>query len=133
MTLQLDTTLRNNMLDQITSAVGASGLLKLFSGAVPANVAAADPAGLLVTMTCNATFAPASSGGVLTLNAIASANASATGTAASFRIYTSLSVCKLQGTVTATGGGGDLTIDNTSIASGQTISETSWTITAPGA
>lgn len=133
MALQFDTTLRNTWLDALTSAVGASGLLKLFSGSVPANVAAADPAGLLATLTCNATFAPASSGGVLTLNSIASNTASGTGTAVSFRLYTSGGTCHTQGTVTATGGGGDVTIDNTSIASGQTISETSFTITAPGA
>ena len=133
MTLQLDTTLRNAMLDAITTAVGASGLFKIFSGSVPANVAAGDPTGLLATLTCNATFAPASSGGVLTLNAITSNTASGTGTGASWRIYTSGGTCKLQGTLTATGGGGDVTIDNTSIVTGQTIQETSWTITAPGA
>jgi hypothetical protein len=35
----------------------------------------------------------------------------------------------MQGTVTATGGGGDLTLDNTSINSGQTVNITSWSIT----
>lgn len=42
-------------------------------------------------------------------------------------------VCHMQGTVTATGGGGDLTVDNTSIASGQTVQLTGFTLTAPGA
>lgn len=37
------------------------------------------------------------------------------------------------GTVTATGGGGDATIDNTSITSGQTVKITSWSFTEPGA
>lgn len=133
MTVQLDTTLRNGMLDQITSAIGSAGLLKFFSGAVPANVAAADPAGLLATLTMGTPFAPASAAGVLTPNTVTSNTASGTGTAASWRAYTSLGVCKMQGTVTATGGGGDITLDNTSLATGQTISEVSWTITAPGA
>jgi hypothetical protein len=35
--------------------------------------------------------------------------------------------------VTATGGGGDMTLDNTSIASGQQVTITSFTITAGGA
>jgi hypothetical protein len=39
----------------------------------------------------------------------------------------------MQGTVTATGGGGDLTLDNTSIASAQSISINTFTITAGNA
>jgi hypothetical protein len=34
-----------------------------------------------------------------------------------------------QGTITATGGGGDMTLDNTSIASAQVVSVTSFTLT----
>ena len=45
---------------------------------------------LLADLTCNATFAAASSNGVLTLNAITSdSSADATGTATHFRIYKS--------------------------------------------
>lgn len=52
------------------------------------------------------------------------------GTAGYFRIVDSAgTTCHLQGTVTATGGGGDMTIDNTSIASGQTVNVTSFTLT----
>jgi hypothetical protein len=39
----------------------------------------------------------------------------------------------LQGSITATGGGGDMTLDNTSIASGQTITVTGFTLTAGNA
>jgi hypothetical protein len=39
----------------------------------------------------------------------------------------------VQGTITATGGGGDMTLDNTSISSGQQFNVTSFTITAGGA
>jgi hypothetical protein len=35
--------------------------------------------------------------------------------------------------VTATGGGGDLTLDNTSLATGQDVLITGFTLTAPGA
>lgn len=38
-------------------------------------------------------------------------------------------VCHEQGTITATGGGGDMTVDNTSIASGQTVTVTTKTFT----
>lgn len=59
--------------------------------------------------------------------------ASGTGTAATFRIYDGSAVCHIQGNVTATGGGGDLTLDNTSLASGQTVTITTFTVTAANA
>jgi hypothetical protein len=62
------------------------------------------------------------------------ASADAAGTAAHFRIYDSGgSVCDIQGTVTATGGGGDLTLDNAVLAVGQNVTITGFTLTAPGA
>jgi hypothetical protein len=39
----------------------------------------------------------------------------------------------MQGTVTATGAGGDMQLDNTNIATGQQINITTFTITAGGA
>lgn len=133
MALQFKTSTRNAWLDKITTDVGVSGLLKLFSGAVPANVAAADPAGLLSTLTLNAgAFAAAAAAGVLTLNAITQDPAAAAGgTAISFRMYTSGGTCILQGTVGTAGS--DLNLVTNVITAGQPVSVTSWTITAPGA
>lgn len=135
MALQFATTLRNNFLDEITAYAGASALLRIYSGSAPADCATAASGTLLAELTCNATFAAAASGGVLTLNAITSdSSANATGTAGYFRLVKSDgTTVVLQGTVTATGGGGDLTIDNTAISSGVSVSVTSATITAPGA
>jgi hypothetical protein len=57
-------------------------------------------------------------------------SADATGTAAHYRIYDSTgSTCHIQGTVTATGGGGDMTVDNTSFASGQQFTVTTFSLT----
>jgi hypothetical protein len=39
----------------------------------------------------------------------------------------------MQGTVTATGGGGDMTVNNTSFALGQTFTVTGFTLTAGNA
>jgi hypothetical protein len=128
MAFQFGTTLRNNRIGQLQTTIGGSAVLKIFSGAEPANPAAADPTGLLLTITLPATFLT-SSGGVASLAGTWSANASATGTAATFRIYDGSAVCHIQGNVTATGGGGDMTLDNVSIASGQTITVTSFTVT----
>jgi hypothetical protein len=61
-------------------------------------------------------------------------SADGSGTAGHFRIYASDgTTCGLQGTVTATGGGGDLTVDNAVFASGQSFSVTSFSITAGNA
>jgi hypothetical protein len=51
-----------------------------------------------------------------------------------FRIYASDgTTCHVQGTISATGGGGDLTVDNTDIADDQHITITGFAISAPGA
>lgn len=127
MALQYGATLRNNQVSQIQTTIGSSGTLKIFSGAEPANCAAADPSGLLCTITLPATFLT-SSGGATTIAGTWSASASATGTAASFRIYDGSSVCHMQGNTTS-----DLVLNNESIATGQTVTVTSFTVTAGNA
>jgi hypothetical protein len=61
-------------------------------------------------------------------------SADATGTAAHYEIMDSTgTTCHEQGTVTATGGGGDMTVDNTSFAAGQPFTVTAFSKTAAGA
>jgi hypothetical protein len=116
--------------DVVTAADG--GTMKIFSGAVPANCAAADPSGELVDETLPSPALTNTSGTVTKAGTWAFTGAAA-GTAASFRLYTSGAVCFMQGDVTATGGGGVLEIDNTSIAIGQAGEVTAVTITIGGA
>lgn len=119
--------LRNRQLDGITTEVGASGLLRIYSGTRPAT--GGTETTVLAELTCNATFAPAASGGVLTLNSItADSSANATGTASWFRILTSGAVAKIDGDVGTSGS--DLNLNSTSITAGGTVSITSFTITA---
>jgi hypothetical protein len=127
MTFQYGTTLRNNQVSQIQSTIGAAGLLKIFSGAEPANCAAADPTGLLATITLPASFLT-SAGGVTTIAGSWTVAASATGTAASFRMYDGSAVCHVQGNTTT-----DLVLNNQSITSGQTVTVTSFSVTAGNA
>jgi hypothetical protein len=127
MTFRYGATLRNNQISQIQTSVGSSGTLKIFSGAEPASCAAADPAGLLATIVLPSTFLT-SSAGVTTIAGSWTVAASAAGTAACFRMYDGSSVCHLQGNVTT-----DLVLNNTSIASGQTVTVTSFTVTAGNA
>lgn len=134
MALQLSTTLRNTILDAFTTAIGASALIRIYSGTPPASVAAALGGNtLLAELVANATFAPSASNGVLTLNSIANdAAADATGTATFFRIYRSDgSTCVLQGTVGTSEA--DLTVATTSFVANAVISIATFTITAPGA
>lgn len=127
--LKYSTALKNAKLDAITAQVGASALLKIYDGSQPAGPATAITGQvLLATLTCNATFAPGASGGVLTANAVASATAGNTSTASWFRLTTSGGTAVIDGTVGTSSA--DAIIDNTSIVSGQTVSCTALTVTA---
>lgn len=131
MAIQLSTTVRNARLDAIETAVGTAPILRIRTGAAPANCGTADAGTVLAEMTLPSDWAAAASGGSKALSGTwQDASANATGTAAHFRLYDSAgTTCHLQGTVTITGGGGDLTVDNTSIASGQQVTITSFTLT----
>ena len=135
MAIQLGTTLRNNILDQIESTAGTSAKIEIRTGAPPANCAAADSGTLLVTYSLASDWAAAASGGTKVLNSLPiSGTASNTGTAGHYRLKDSTqTTTHMQGTITATGGGGDMTVDNTSIVSGQSVNITAGTFTAPGA
>lgn len=124
--------LKNAQQNAITTTLGASALLLIYSGTQATNPDTAVGAQvLLATLTCNATFAPAASGGVLTLNAITSgigtAGAGGGTTATWFRLETSGGTPHIDGTVGIAGC--DLNLNNTSIATGQTVSVSSFTDT----
>lgn len=128
MAVGYSTTQRNARLDALTSALGASALLRIYDGARPATGGAAT--NLLATLTCGATFAPAATGGVLTANAISAVTATGTGSATWARLTTSGGTFVADMSVTLTGGGGDLQITGTtSITTGITVSVSSLTIT----
>lgn len=134
MALQESVAVRNARLDAIEVAVGTSPRLLLYTGAVAANCAAADPAGVLATIVLPSDWMGAAAAGSKAMAGSWSVAASGTGNAASWRIKDStLATCHLQGTVTATGGGGDVTLDNVSIAAGQTVTVTSFSIAAANA
>lgn len=130
MTIQRSVAARQAAGDSFETVLTAGGapVLKLFSGALGANCAAADPTGLLGSATLPVDcFTAADTSVKNSKNNTWSGTGSAGGTAASYRLYANGgTVCHEQGTVTATGGGGDLTLDNTSIANGQVFTITSW-------
>lgn len=135
MTLQYSSTVRNAKLDAVETAIGTSAILKIRTGSVPATCATADSGTVLATCNLPSDWMAAASGGTKAKNGTwEDTSADATGTAAHFRIYDSGgTTCHIQGTVTATGGGGDMTVDSTSFTAGQAFSVTTFTLTAGNA
>lgn len=135
MTVQWSVALRNALLDQWETSIGTSAKIFVRSGAPPANCAAADTGTLLAEFDLGSDWASNAVAGVKSIAALPmDTTGIANGTAAHYRIKdTAGTTCHEQGTVTLTGGGGDATIDNSSITVGQTVTLTSYTKTAPGA
>lgn len=135
MAIKFSVSVRNASLDSFETTVGTAPILRIRSGSAPANCAAADTGTVLATMTLPSDWmAAASSGSKAKSGTWSDTSADADGTAAHFRIYDSGdTTCHMQGTVTATGGGGDMTVDNTSFATGQSVTITGFTLTAGNA
>lgn len=131
---QFSDAVRNAWGDSFETSVGTTPRLELRTGAPPANCAAVDSGTLLASINLPADWLNAASAGSKTLLGTWQANASAAGTAGHYRIKNSAgTVTHEQGTVTASGGGGDMTLDNVSIASGQQVTVTAYALTMPGA
>jgi hypothetical protein len=134
MTIQLSATVRDARLDAIEAAIGASAIMRIRSGAPPANVGLADTGTVLATIALPADWMLAASNGVKSISGTWSdLSADAPGTAGHFRIYSSGGTCHLQGTITATGGGGDMELDGTVFAATQEFSITSFDLNEPNA
>lgn len=134
MSLQESVSVRNARLDAIETTVGTAPKLQIFTGAPPANCAAADSGSLLAELTLPSDWLAGASGGSKAKAGTWSGTGSAGGTAGHWRIKDSAgTTCHLQGTCTATGGGGDMTLDNAVIANGQAITVNSFSVTAANA
>lgn len=133
MAFQFSVAARNALLDSIETTISTAPTLEIRSGAAPANCAAADSGTVLATMTLPSDWMAAASAGAKALaGSWQDASADATGTAAHFRIKAG-ATCHIQGSVTATGGGGDMTLDSVSITASQQVTITAFTLTAGGA
>ena len=132
--MQFSAVTRNALLDAIGEAVGAYAILKILSGSVPANCAAGDSGVVLAAIGLPGDWmGNAANGSKTKLGTWSDVDADASGTAGYFRLYaTDGTTCYMQGTITATGGGGDLELSSTAIAVGQTVFISGFTLTAPG-
>lgn len=134
MSLQYSTAVRNAKLDAVEVAVGVTPKLQIRSGAPPANCAAVDSGSLLAEFDLPSDWMAVAASGTKAKSGTWSVAAAAGGTAAHFRVKDSTGVSThAQGTVTATGGGGDMTVDNTSIALGQVVTVSAFTLTSGNA
>jgi hypothetical protein len=125
--------LRNARLDEITARAGSGALLRIYSGTRPAT--GGTPTTLLAELVCGSPFAPAASGGVLTAGTISDdTSANSSGTATWFRLVASNGTTHvLDGSVSGSGGGGDMELSSTSIVELGTVSISSFVITAGNA
>ena len=132
MSFQTSDTVANSMLDAFETAIGTSAVLKIYdlTASAPANCAASITGTVLATLSLPSDWmAGASSRSKAKSGTWQDASADAAGTADFFRLFASDgTTCHAQGTVTVTGGGGNLTLDNTSIASGQSVTITTFSI-----
>ena len=124
--------LKNAQQDQITTKVGTSGFVDLYSGSQPANPDTAITSQvLLASLPCASAFAGASANGVLTANTIGAgtgtAGAGAGTNATWFRLRTSAGVAVMDGTVGISGC--DINLTNNNIATGQSVTVSSFTDT----
>jgi hypothetical protein len=132
MAIGFPTLVNNAKLNALTTYAGSAALLKIYKGTRPATGGAASDLDLLAQLTFAGNIASAASGGVLTLIAPATqTSAAGTGTASWARIVKSdTTTVVMDMLVSATLGGGDLTLDSTEITAGGTVAITGGTITA---
>lgn len=98
MGVQYSVAVNNARLDQWEATIGLTPIMKLFSGTLPANCAAADPSGALVSMTLPSDWMAAASAASKTKLGTWQGTATGNGYAAVYRIYDSTgTTCHEQG------------------------------------
>jgi len=129
MTIQLSTAVRNARLDVIESTVGTAAVMRILTGAIPANCAAAETGTILAQLTLPSDWMDAAaSGAKAKAGTWTDASADNTGTATYFRVYDSgITACAIQGSVGTTAT--DMIVDSVSFTAGQAFTITAFTLT----
>jgi hypothetical protein len=143
MAIRINTAARNAAADAVVATFsGGAGapVLRIYSGTQPATPATAPSGTLLAEFTLSDPAFAAASGGSAALDVTPALtdDGLAAGTAGYFRICDSTEAAAtglgvLDGSVTATGGGGDLTLNTVTISVGVSVEITSGSITMPAA
>lgn len=138
MTIRLPVASRNAAADTVADLIDAgagSGLVRVYSGSQPASADLAATGTLLATFALNdPAFGSAATGTATLIVAPAlTTTGLAAGDAGWFRILDSTAGTVLDGSVTATGGGGNLIMSTITVSVGLTLQLTAGTITMPAA
>lgn len=134
MARQFSTASRTAQAQAHETTVGTSPILRIRTGAPPANCAAARTGTVLATINLPSDWASASAGALTKIGTWTDSSADATGTAGHYEIMDSGgTVCHEQGTVTASGGGGDMILTPIGLTSGQPVTVDTYTLTWGGA
>jgi hypothetical protein len=129
MALQYSVAVNNARLDAFETTAGTAAHLKIYTGTVPANCAAAATGTLLVDMTLPSDWMNNAASGVKTKLGTWSGTGAAAGTAGYARITDSAgTTTHLQGSCGTSGT--DFILDNTSIAVSQVVTVNTFQITA---
>lgn len=134
--MQYSVPVRNARLDAIETAMGTTAILELRSGPPPASCATAPSGTILAQFNLPSDWMAAASAGIKAKTGTWSGSAVGTGDVGHFRIYNggSPSECGIQGTAGPTGSPTyDMGLDNINVAPGQTITVTSFQLTAGNA
>lgn len=141
MTVKINTAARNAAANAIAALVdggSGAGKLRVYTGSAPAGPGTSPSGTLLLEFTLSDPAFGAASAGTVTLDITPAVTTTGitTGTAGYCRFVDSTEAAGtglgvVDGSVTATGGGGDLTLTTTSITTGLTVDITSFTLTMP--
>ena len=135
MAMQYSVAVRNARLDAVETTIGTSAVLRLRSGAKPANCAAARTGTIIAELSLPSDWMEAAgattAGEKGKLGTWQDLSANNGGTIGHFEILDSTgTTCHVQGSVTATGGGGDMEVNNAVVTAGQEINVTAFKLIA---
>lgn len=135
MTIKFSVLVRNGELDAIETVIGVSAVLKIRTGAPPALITDPDSGTVLATANLPVDWMLAAAAGVKNKNGNwEDLSADNNGIAAHFRIYANGGVTQhMQGTVTGTGGGGDMEVTDVNFILGGQFQVTLFRLTAGNA
>lgn len=134
MAIRITTAVQNGAADSVVDAVdvGGAGSVEIRTLAQPANANGADVGTLLATFALPATAFGAAAAGTATLLGVPIATTGvAAGTAGHARVKNGAGTTVFDGSVTASGGGGDFEMSTTTVSIGLDIDLTAGTITMP--
>jgi len=135
MAVNISEVIRNAMLNAIEVTVGASPILRFRTGAKPAGIGSASSGTVLAELNLPADWLAAASSGTKGLTGTwTDSSANNSGTAGHWELVANDGTTRhFQGTVTATGGGGDIELSTLSIVATGSVTITSFVFTAPNA